>query len=78
MNAERRLERTLELGFLPFTQLYQPETRKIYPDEWRKLCRKWARPAAMLSSANAYVSDGPADAHELTRSAEGPFASRNG
>ena len=29
-------------------------------------------------SANVCVSDGPADAPELTRSAEGPFAARNG
>lgn len=28
--------------------------------------------------SNACVSDGPADAPELTRSAEGPFAARNG
>lgn len=49
-DAERRLESVLKLGFLPFTQLYQPEVRKQYPDEWRKLCRKWARPAAMLSA----------------------------
>lgn len=55
-DAESRLETVLKLGFLPFTQLYQPEVRKTYPDAWRKLCRKWARPAAMLS-ANAALSD---------------------
>jgi hypothetical protein len=43
----------LKLGFLPFTQLYQPETRKHYSDDWRKLCRRWARPAAMLSANDA-------------------------
>jgi hypothetical protein len=51
LDAEKRLDRVLALGFLPFTQLFQPDTRKIYPIEWRHLCRKWARPAAMLSSA---------------------------
>ncbi len=51
-DAEKRLERVLALGFLPFTQLYQPDTRKVYPDEWRKLCRKWARPAAMLANGD--------------------------
>jgi len=48
MDAERRLNRVLELGFLPFTQLYQPETRKSYSEDWRHLCRRWARPAVML------------------------------
>ena len=57
LDAERRLERVLALGFLPYTQLYQPETRKTYADEWRHLCRKWARPAAMLS-ANDKLSGG--------------------
>lgn len=51
-DAEARLTRVLKLGFLPFTQLYQPETRKQYSDDWRKLCRRWARPAAMLSANN--------------------------
>lgn len=48
-DASRRLDRVLEMGFLPFCQLYQPETRKVYTDDWRHLCRKWARPAAYLS-----------------------------
>lgn len=47
-DAERRLNRVLELGFLPFCQLYQPELRKEYSTEWKQLCRKWARPAAYL------------------------------
>jgi hypothetical protein len=53
LDAEKRLERVLTLGFLPFTQLYQPDLRKTYADEWRRLCRKWARPAAMLAGKNA-------------------------
>lgn len=49
LEAEKRLIRVLQLGFLPFAQLYQPSARKIYSDEWKKLCRQWARPAAMLA-----------------------------
>lgn len=48
-DAERRLNRVFELGFLPFCQLYQPDERKVYPHEWRMLCRKWARPAAIFA-----------------------------
>lgn len=48
--AEERLEAVLELGFLPFCQLYQPESSKAYPDSWRKLCRRWARPAIYRST----------------------------
>lgn len=48
-DAEFRLERVLELGFMPFCQLYQSDTIKTYPEEWRKLQRKWARPAAYMS-----------------------------
>jgi len=44
--AERRLEAVYDLGFLPFSQLYQGETKKIYSKEWRQLNRKWSRPAA--------------------------------
>lgn len=40
----------LELGFMPFCQLYQPDDGvKVYPEEWRKLRRKWSRPAAYMS-----------------------------
>jgi len=45
-NAERRLERVYELGYFPFCQLYQGANKKQYSDEWKKLARKWARPAA--------------------------------
>lgn len=47
--AEQRLESVLNLGFLPFCQLYQPDVRRSYSHEWKQLCRKWARPAAILS-----------------------------
>lgn len=53
-DAEFRLERVLELGFMPFSQLYQNEDLKTYPEEWRRLNKKWARPAAYMSSK--YIS----------------------
>lgn len=48
-DAERRIERVFELGFMPFCQLYQPDETKVYPEDWRRLHRKWARPAAYMS-----------------------------
>ena len=48
--AESRLERVYKLGFLPFCQLYQPDATKVYSEDWRKLSRKWARPAAYRKS----------------------------
>jgi hypothetical protein len=52
--AEARCERVLELGFMPFAQLYQDEMFKEYSRDWRALHRKWARPAAyMTGRANA-------------------------
>ena len=45
--GEARLERIWELGFLPFAQLYQPSEHWIeYSSEWRRLARRWSRPAA--------------------------------
>jgi hypothetical protein len=47
--SERRQERVLELGFMPFCQLYRPdEGLKVYPEDWRKVQRKWCRPAAYM------------------------------
>lgn len=46
--AERRIERVFELGFMPFCQLYQPDETKVYPEEWRRVRRKWSRPAAYM------------------------------
>lgn len=52
-DAERRIERVFEMGFMPFSQLYQPPTANepinLYSDEWKKLNRKWCRPAAYLT-----------------------------
>lgn len=53
-DAERRLEQVYNLGFLPFAQLFQPEKRRKYPQEWEKLARKWSRPAVF----KAYMREG--------------------
>lgn len=52
IEAGRRIERVFELGFMPFCQLYQPDDTKVYPLEWRRLHRKWARPAAYMSTGD--------------------------
>lgn len=48
--ADRRIEEVFKMGFLPFSQLYQPPTAdtpaKLYSAEWKALNRKWCRPAA--------------------------------
>lgn len=48
-DAQRRIERVLELDFMPFAQLYQPDERKVYSLEWRNLKQKWSRPAAYMA-----------------------------
>lgn len=54
--AKRRLERVLELGFMPFSQLYQPPTAKqptiVYSAEWKALNKKWCRPAAYMGGSH--------------------------
>jgi len=57
-DAERRIERVFNLGFMPFCQLYQPEETKVYPDEWRKVRRKWSRPAAYMAQKPVLESTG--------------------
>lgn len=49
LEAERRIEKVFELGFMPFCQLYQPDETKVYSDDWRKVRRKWSRPAAYMA-----------------------------
>lgn len=46
VDAEARLEKVYSMGFLPFSQPYQGETWIDYSKEWKKLNRKWSRPAA--------------------------------
>lgn len=50
-DAEARLERVLYLGFLPFAQLFQGFTKTDYSLNWKRLQRKWDRPAAYKSCA---------------------------
>lgn len=50
---------------------------KLRADDWFSL-ELAGEVVAQFSSVNVCVSDGPAGAPELTRSAEGPFAARNG
>ena len=56
--AEKRIERVFQLGFMPFCQLYQPphssEPARIYPSEWKQVMRKWARPAAYMPSREEF------------------------
>lgn len=56
-DAEKRLNAVFEMGFDPFCQLYRGKKESIYSTEWRRLARKWARPAAyhsgnMIKEAN--------------------------
>lgn len=50
--AEKRIERVFNLGFMPFSQLYQPPyanvPTKIYNADWKAVNRKWSRPAAYM------------------------------
>ncbi|MDD4390224.1 MAG: hypothetical protein PHW03_05410 [Eubacteriales bacterium] len=45
MEAEYRLRSVYKMGFLPFSQLYQPINKIEYNQEWRDLNRFWSRPA---------------------------------
>ena len=44
--AERRLNKIYEMGFLPFAQLYQNEIKRTWTPNWDRLQRKWCRSAA--------------------------------
>lgn len=56
--AEKRCERVLELGFMPFCQLFQRESFFHYSDDWKKVHRKWARPAAYMADQTPPPSEG--------------------
>lgn len=47
--ATERLMAVLKLGFLPFAQLYQPQSQITYSKQWRDLARQWSRPAIYKS-----------------------------
>jgi hypothetical protein len=46
---EARLRSVYEAGALPFAQLFQPEERIEYSDEWKQFARQWSRPAIYKS-----------------------------
>jgi hypothetical protein len=52
--AEQRIEKVFEMGFVPFSQLYQPPVGNqpsiVYSADWKALNRKWCRQAAMFAS----------------------------
>lgn len=49
IDAEGRLREVYNLGFRPFSQLYQSEQKRDYSKEWRDLNCAWSRPAAYES-----------------------------
>lgn len=46
LDAEKRLEKIYQMGFLPFAQLYRAEVQEYWSMPWKRLARKWSRPAA--------------------------------
>jgi hypothetical protein len=60
--AERRIQAVFDLGFMPFCQLYQPDETRVYSEEWRRVRRKWSRPAAYMGSG---VAAGSFDSDQL-------------
>jgi len=55
-DAEKRLKRTVEAGFIPMAMLYRGKTGK-YDKDWRRLQRQWARPA-MINVTNRRAGNG--------------------
>ena len=53
--AEKRIEDVFDLGFFPFSQLYQPpqhdQPTKLYSSDWKAVNRKWSRPAAYMATS---------------------------
>lgn len=43
--AQTRLGAVLDLGFMPFAQLYRTEQDERYNPEWKEFVRQWTRPA---------------------------------
>ena len=50
IDAEKRVERVYELGFLPFAMLFKSKNPKVWSKQWKALARKWMRPAAYKST----------------------------
>jgi hypothetical protein len=49
-NAEDRLKKTIEAGFVPMAMLWRERTGETDP-EWRRFQRRWARPAMINLSS---------------------------
>lgn len=47
--AEIRLKRVWDLGFLPFAQFYRGPGEQEKTREWSQMVRTWSRPAAMMA-----------------------------
>lgn len=56
--AKERLKHVWDLGFLPFSQLYQGEKKREYSKAWRNLNRNWSLPA-ITRSINGPVKESP-------------------
>ncbi len=50
-DAERRLHRTWDAGFVPYAMLWRDREGKTPDQAWRKLQRQWVRPALIVHSA---------------------------
>jgi len=59
VDAEKRLEKVYDLGFLPFCQLYQGNEKKLYSKDWCNLQRKWSRPAAYRATEKVRANELP-------------------
>jgi hypothetical protein len=53
--AQKRLQRVYDMGFLPFAMLYRGDDAKPYPVYWRMLARRWSRPAIYRSKSGSKV-----------------------
>jgi hypothetical protein len=80
--AEKRIERVFELGFMPFSQLYQPPDfnvpTKIYGPDWKAVNRKWSRPAAYMGERKAVIPvQCGLGTHSGVSRGEGPVRNKN-
>lgn len=53
--AEKRLIKVYQLGFLPMAMLYRGDQQKRWGKDWLDLRRKWTRPAIYRSASRAQV-----------------------
>jgi hypothetical protein len=51
-NAKKRIEQTIEAGFMPFAMLYRNQKGKVNT-EWRKFQRQWTNPIICASNMTA-------------------------